>query len=265
MIKINSGFDKLLGAAGKTLEVAPKLYDDVVQPAAKETGKIIETIPKSINAALVPVRKWILHKEYNLAETEKLLAKKLDSVDPNKIVQPEMHIAVPALQAISYSMNNEDLRNLYSNLLAKSMNTDTRDSVHPAFVEIIKQLSPLDAQVLHIICTNQVNPLIDINLFNTVTRAIRSNLQKNFTTIDIASPDLISISIENLKRLNLIDVPYDGSYSNTKLYEKLYETEYYKSLEHVCSNYPDFKLDVHTKYILVTDIGKSFYDICIVD
>ena len=89
-----------------------------------------------------------MHREYNVAETEKLLSQKLKNVDPNKIVQPEPYVAVPALQAISYSMNNDELRNLYANLLSKSMNIDTKDSVHPSFVEIIKQLSPFDAILL---------------------------------------------------------------------------------------------------------------------
>lgn len=262
---MNSGFDNLIDAVGKTLEVAPRLYDDTMQPAAKELGKTIAVIPQIINASLVPARKWILHKEYSLAETEKLLINKLENVEPNKVVQPEMHIAVPALQAISYSMDNEELRNLYANLLSKSMNIDTKDAVHPCFVEIIKQLSPLDAKVLNILCNNEANPLIDINLFNKCTGAIRGSLQKNFTGIDIAPPDLISLSIENLKRLNLINIPEDGSYRNPALYNQLYETPYFKQLEITCSGHTDFKLDIHTKYINVTDIGKSFYKICIID
>ena len=49
------------------------LYNDLLQESTKETGKLLTTIPKSINAALSPLRKWIMIKEYNLSETEKLL------------------------------------------------------------------------------------------------------------------------------------------------------------------------------------------------
>lgn len=52
---------------------------------------------------------------------------------------PEAYVAVPALQAISYSMNSEELRNMYANLLAKAIDIDEKDKVHPAFVELIKQ------------------------------------------------------------------------------------------------------------------------------
>ena len=138
---MTDGVDKVLDGVSEVLKTTPKLYDDAIQPTAQETGKTISLVPKLINAALVPMRKWIAIREYNFAETEKLLAYKLEHLDPEKIVSPEPYVAVPALQAISYSMDNEDLKNLYANLLAKSMNKDTKDSVHPAFVDIIKQLS----------------------------------------------------------------------------------------------------------------------------
>lgn len=88
---------------------------------------------------------WIAQKEYNIEETKKLLALKLTHITPDNIVSPESYIAIPALQQISYSMNNESLRDLYANLLAKAMNKETKNAVHPAFVDIIKQLSPDEA------------------------------------------------------------------------------------------------------------------------
>lgn len=125
-----------------------KVYDDGLQPAVRETGKIVALIPETINAALAPLRKWIAYREYNVAETEKLLQSKLANVGSEHIVTPEPYVAVPALQAISYSMNSQDLRNLYANLLAKSMTDILKNRVHPAFVEIIRQLTPDEAKIL---------------------------------------------------------------------------------------------------------------------
>ena len=55
--------------------------------------------------------------------------------NPEKIVEPEPYVAVPAIQAISYAMNSDELRNLYANLLAKSMIKDTKDTVHPLLLK----------------------------------------------------------------------------------------------------------------------------------
>ncbi len=159
---MTEGFDKLAGAIGDTLKTAPTLYEDVLQSTTQESGKTLTLIPRAINAALVPLRQWIAEREYKIAETEKLLAQKLEHVGEEKIVTPEAYVAVPAIQAISYSMDSVELRNLYANLLAKSMNSDTKDSVLPSFVEIIKQMSPIDSMVFKTIMERDVNPIIDL-------------------------------------------------------------------------------------------------------
>lgn len=51
------------------------------------------------------------------------------------------------MQALTYTAQNETLREMYVNLLANSMNTDKNSVVHPSFVEIIKQMNSLDAKV----------------------------------------------------------------------------------------------------------------------
>lgn len=259
MIKINSSFDTLLDAAGKTLEVAPKLYDDTIQPAAQEFGKTLALIPQAINASLSSVRQWISYREYNVAETEKLLAQKLQNTSPDKIVPPEPYVAVPALQAISYSMNNDELRNLYANLLAKSMNSDTKDSVHPAFVEIIKQLSPLDAKVFKHLY-HSTNAMVDIVKKYKNSGVV--TLARNITNIDFASYLDVSISIDNLHRLKLIDIPPFEHYNLDSMYKYFYKSEIYKQ---ACEYYKDskeFEIDIEKKSIKYTDIGRAFYKIC---
>lgn len=215
MIKINNGFDTLLDASGKVLEVAPKLYDDAIQPSAQEAGKTLSLIPRAINAAFVPLRRWIAYKEYSMAETEKLLAEKLKNLEPEKIVPPEPYVAVPALQAISYSKDNEKLRNLYANLLSKSMNIDTKDRVHPSFVEIIKQLSPFDAILLKKIADTKETTLGIVKTRLILSETDESGLDwiKHIINplfgMNISNNKEYEISLENLERLKLLKITYD--------------------------------------------------------
>lgn len=106
-----------LNSTGKVLDIVPNVYADLAQPAAKEVGKTVSLIPRIINAALAPLRQWIVTKEYNIKETEALLAKKLENVNADRIVSPEPYVAVPAFEAISYSMDSKELRELFANLL----------------------------------------------------------------------------------------------------------------------------------------------------
>lgn len=261
------GLDKLAGAIGDTLKTAPTLYNDTLQPTVQEVGKFAARIPRAINAAFSGLDKWILNKEYAIDETKKLLEKKLENVDPDKIVEPEAYVAVPAIQAISYSMNSEELRNLYANLLAKAMNSDTKDRVHPACVNIISQITPLDAKILQYISIqpDQDMPIIDLNAYKDFAdgRQVRTILQTNVTPIDIDDIIYIALSIDNLSRNKLIHI-FEEKFTNG--YEKIYNSK----------NYIDFfnKLNdnIPTPYTYIgsiekvcclSDFGKFFCDICI--
>lgn len=257
-----AGLDKLAEGIGKTIETVPDLYDDAFKPIAQESGKTLALVPRAINAALVPLRQWIAEREYKLAETEKLLAKKLEHVGEEKIVTPEAYVAVPAIQAISYSMDSAELRNLYANLLAKSMNIDTKNSVHPAFVEIIKQMSPIDALVFKNIMEREINPLIDIIYQNEELEFL--SITSNISDINIAQPEIISVSIDYLLKQNLITIPISKYYANDYLYENIINSEYYTLLK---KSHPDtidgFKMTYQKRQIHKTDLGKSFYNICV--
>ena len=145
-----------------TKEVAKDAYSDAVKPVVQPTGELVGLLPRAIKAALAPVEKWVLQREYNVAETKKLLEEKLSAVPPELIEAPEPHIAVPAIQYISYCMDNEDLRDMYANLLANSMNKVVKNGVHPGFVEIIKQLCPDEAKILKYIMHKETIPIITL-------------------------------------------------------------------------------------------------------
>ena len=262
---MSNGFEVLAEGIGKAIETVPEVYEDGLKPVAQESGKTIALIPRAINAALVPLRQWIAVKEYNIAETEKLLSKKLEHVGEDKIVTPEPYVAIPALQAISYSMNSEELRNLYANLLAKSMISDSKDSVHPSFVEIIKQMSPNDAKVFQIIMKTESRPLI------TLSKQLKSGgsipIQYHCSWVTELSLKQFSTSIDSLIRLGLIEIPFGDYYSNDNIYHIVKQNPLFKTLENaisaVLANGERIKYD--NEYIKITDLSSLFYNVCILN
>lgn len=257
-----SGLDKLTDGVGKAIDKVPEIYDDGFKTTTQESGKMLSLIPKTINAALAPLRQWIAQKEYNVAETEKLLAQKLENVEYKKIVSPESYVAVPALQAIAYSMNSDELRNLYANLLAKSMCIDTKELVHPSFVEIIKQMSPLDAFVFKRIMEKEINPMIHLIMKNEEGHYV--TIITNVTDINVASQELVGVSIDNLTKQNLIEIPEDGFYVDEKVYDSILQSELYIQQKNSMIKTKDgFEFDYSKKMIIKTNLGKLFYEICI--
>ena len=251
-------------------EIAKDVYEDGGKPIVKPTGQTLGLIPRAIKAALLPVEKWILSKEYNLKETEKMLEEKLKNMTPENIVTPEAYIAVPSIQYISYCMDSEELRNMYANLLANSMNSVVKNEVHPGFVEIIKQLSPDEAKILKELYLKKVIPVITIRYENEQGEGI--DIFKEFS--DIAEKANCEEKIEinkyfdNLKRLGLIDKEKGEFLVNESLYEPLKCNEYIKSLEKIPEN---LKKQGYTKYVVqesfirMTKYGEVFCKICVVE
>ena len=52
------------------------------------------------------------------------------------------------MQALTYSLDEEHIREMFANLLAADMNADTKKGAHPAFVEFIKDMTPIEAKLL---------------------------------------------------------------------------------------------------------------------
>lgn len=259
------GLDKLAGAIGDTLKTAPTLYEDALQPTIQEVGKFVARIPRAINAAFSGLDKWILNKEYAIDETKKLLAQKLADVDPEKIVEPEPYVAVPAIQAISYSMNSEELRNLYANLPAKAMNSDTKDMVHPSFVEIIKQMSPTDALIFSKIITSTIRPLITIKI--SIPNGGERIFAENCSWITDVSLERCRTSFDNLSRLGLIEIPYGESYTTKNNYDYIRSNPLFNHAKTECMNYllDGESISYDEKHIKINEFSKLFFNVCIKD
>ena len=254
MAKIVNGMSKV-----------PEIYEDGLKSSVQESGKVLSLIPKTVNAALAPLRKWIAQREYNVAETEKLLALKLEKIDPDSIVSPEPYIAVPALQAISYCDNSEDLRNMYANLLASSMRIDKKQNVHPSYVELIKQLSPDEAKLLKRISDGSDSyPLIDVKLVLSNNGGYFVQVQ-NFTLLAegfCEYPERVCEYLDNLSRLKIIDIPYGVYIKSDEVYKPLESNiKIQNIINSEVSEGDTWKID--RKKLEITEFGKGFIEACV--
>ncbi|WP_455461094.1 DUF4393 domain-containing protein [Streptococcus salivarius] len=248
-------------------EIIPNIYDDGAKPAIKEMGNFIARPLKLINTLFQPLDVWLLNKEYNLEKTKVLLAERLKHVAENELVSPAPYVALPAIAALSYSMDSEELRDLYANLLSKAMVLGTKDKVHPSFVEIIKQLSPLDAIVFKEIMESSIKPIIDLYISNSDEVSEVSTIE-NITWLD-RDYDIVLVALANLARLGLIEIPDGYNYNNDSNYDlvRLSSTyaEIYEKLN--CkiktSNMLNHEVKERKKYIKLNALSETFYKICV--
>lgn len=161
-------------------------------------------------------------KQDVLNELDYLVKEKLRNVPENNIVSPTPRIAVPALQNASITEEYE-IRELYANLLANSMNKVVKDGVHPAYVEIVKQLSPDEAKILCYMRNHTTVPTITLRRENDKGEGIE--IIKNFSNIGELSkcehPFEVNKYFNNLIRLGLLEGSTLSSLTNKWLYEPL--------------------------------------------
>ena len=69
----------------------------------------------------------------------------MEKVPEERLKSPDPEIAVPLLQSLTYTAQNETLREMYIALLANSMDISKENVVHPSYVDIIKKMNRLDA------------------------------------------------------------------------------------------------------------------------
>jgi hypothetical protein len=238
------------------------LYQDAVQPAAKQIGQSLETVTKTVNIALAPIKAlvWGYEKIEEFISTR--VSEKLKNVPEENITTPPPQVAGPAIEALKYSGHDSNLRELYANLLATAMDKETIHKAHPGFVEIIKNMTSDEAILIQAFATQEVYPLIDIRAtYNELTKGylvIYSNYSHIHKKLKIQRPDLVSTYLNNFCRLGILEIPSAQFMTAPNTYEPLETDMELSSIKQQIRNIEDTKIAFHRKAISTTAFGKLF-------
>ena len=203
----------------------------------------------------------------------------------NKIAKiPEEYLCVPdigivgeSLEVLKYHLDKDYLVELYSSILAGSLDTRIRNRIHPTFISIVKDLSYGDIQLLEAMYRYHGKdqmwiPIICLSLVSD-SKVMKKNFknERYFLALDGYDFDIAqsAISIDNLLRLNLITLDFEHWLSSeAEIYKGLLEQaeEIYKptfqSLE------SEYGCECHVKIkakgtFCLTNLGYSLLDICL--
>lgn len=105
-------------------------------------------INRSIQDKIAPVRGMVWGAEKIRDWLNGVLLDRLAASDPDDVQPPAIHIAGPIILHLPFCADQDQLREMYANVLASAMSKQHAESVHPAFVQVIQQLSPDEALVL---------------------------------------------------------------------------------------------------------------------
>jgi len=257
--------------AVKGIVEAVPVYQDVVQPAAKEVGTALQTVAKTIHIVLAPISAlvWGYDQIKDFMTTK--VSEKLKDVPPENIATPKPNIAGPALEALKYTGHEETLSEMYANLLATAMDTRTARGAHPSFVEIIKQLTPDEAKLLQILATPRPLPLLTVRWdFKVQSETERGgkDVLVNFSLLGAEAgcelPELTPAYIDNLCRLGVADIPTFFEYAAPGIYDPLENHPQVVEIKKSIEENEKMQATIKRSGLRVTELGKQFCQACII-
>ncbi|HAT54343.1 MAG TPA: hypothetical protein DCW31_03725 [Lactobacillus sp.] len=240
----------------------------------------------------------LARQKAELLNAQKLESYKTDiynevkNIPPEKLQQPKLDIIGPALEASRYYIDAPELRKMFAKLVASSVDSRKETITRSAFVEFVKQMSPLDAKILSTFVSNSQSnklPMVKINrkLANNNKIPLKSEVLSFELFSDINERTMIPSAIINLSRLGLVEVTYSEWLSQldyTKIFSLTPEYDQCtKELQELKSQYQVFSnngflsneqleglktlanssIELDQGLLTLTSLGKDFTSLCL--
>lgn len=255
----------------KALSESVPVYRDAIQPGAVQIGKAAETLGKVVNVALAPLRLVVWGYDQIEDFLTKRISEELEDVPEGQIITPDLNVAGPAVEALKFAGHKEELREMYARLLARAMDSSTASRAHPAFVEIIKQITSDEALMLDFISGSTLHPVVTLKSKDQDeddefgTKARYTERFRLFSLIGISAnclnSELSPTYLENLARLKIIDIR-QLSIANEAAYDPLEEHSLLDPFRLAIES-EGLAVDFDRYVVSMTEFGKQFYSICV--
>lgn len=235
--------------------VVPEMYRDLLQPAARELGGGLVTVAKAIRAALAPVEVTVWGYDQIKAWLSLRLTQKLAAVDPEHIIAPPSYVAGPALLHLHFVKSQEELREMYANLLAASMDSTRSDKAHPAYASIIQQLSSDEALILSDILSSGDVTLMqevtgDAGILRKGSDWLSNQWGRYCKSLPLANPANADAYLGNLLRIRILELTLD------------IETEYIPEGGDRYGTWEPHLSQYRTQNLELTEFGQNFLATC---
>lgn len=201
-------------------------------------------------------------REYFDDEFARDMAEKTAHIPEERLVTPRPSVALPAMQGLSYSLDEPDLKEMYLNLLATATDGSVSEDAHPSFAEIIKQLSAAEASLLLRVLQSQVVPIVRLRRKALEGPGETDLLNHLFGVLDGASNlplevDLLPIWIDNWLRLGLVDVDYNRSLVDETAYAWVKDRPEFQRLQGQDERGSE-SIAIEKGILQATDFGRRF-------
>lgn len=256
---------KSVEVLGEIIKVAGDNED--VKAAGCQLGKTALTVAKALNNALLPLAAlnfaFDKAKQYFSTKFESEITEKTSTIPPELLIEPKATVAGPALQGLAFAHDEAPLKEMYLSLIASAMDERIAEGVHPAFVEIIRQLSGAEAKLLARLLSNpRVAPLVELRLVRVSNgnwiSVYRHLLDTRLWKSDKPTENpFIETYVDNWVRLGLVEVDYTREVAGESAYSWVDDRPEVLRLKQEMENSENV-IEIERGGLVRTAFGKQF-------
>lgn len=242
--------------------IVETVYTDLAQPGVRQVGRAIGNLFTPLNTVLLRANERL---RLCLTKNMEDYRKKLKLVPEENIIEVAPEIGTPILQRLTY-VEDENLSEMFLNLLAAASNKDTVNKAHPSFVRIIDHLSPDEAMLLRHMNISGYFVWIEISKEKTLPGKPSNYNDPYFEWAEfpaIRFPENLRMYSANLRGLGLVDVEPNMEDPRIILADEkarhILEKKYKIA---VSEQFAFFLVPKEAWFMVLTPYGQMFVDAC---
>jgi len=256
-----------------TKEVSKDLYTDLAKPTMKNVGGFLGTLVGFFDKVVVyPLKKLNIEYEQKAIAFQREMEKKYNNIPLENRCEPKINIVGPALEALKFNLLEDELREMFKNLLVNSLDDRKINYCIPSYVKIMEQLSVIDAKVLrslHLFGWETIHYLTFKISFECEKGNKQTFASQQYITEDLKLPyslQEISASLANLDRLGLITISSRYLIPKENFSHILNRSEVKEKIEKtksICGNSNNVEMEINYSGIIeFSDFANGFKKIC---
>src|SRR5699024_2616225 len=243
--------------------------DSTIEEAFNPTSNLIGQAFRGIaHKVLDPLVRYNIVKDEEMKDFADRTRNKTDAIPNENRDDSKLGLTYKAVEDSSYQLNEEVLREMFSNLIASTVDDRKNGQVKPFFSSILKDMSPTDASLFKLIYKENNLAIASVRIENQNTSE-GVNVIKNVILLDDAEIQEPS-SLDMLQRFGLIEINPERYLIAQKFvdqYNRFEKSSTYNSVkESIPFQSDDLLLDfvkLLKGNIKLTSLGKDFANIII--
>jgi hypothetical protein len=263
-------FSKLFGKLAGNKKLMLEVYKDGLQPGVQQVGAAIGNSLAFLLYGVSKVPKYLVERwDIALSGNLEKYRCEMESIPIEKVTRVPSEIAVPVLEKLNY-VKDDDLSQMFINLLTKASVDRTNNLAHPSFVQRISNLTSDEAKILYHIHDQGLHtiPFVVIWMqFEQPHGLQKSDRLTGFERIGgLLFPQNVSVYMENLVSLGMLICNDLTMLSNEAHYAELnalYEAarKHVEDLGHEDGN--KYPVILKRGYYDITNYGRMFLSACV--